>query len=325
MDDYFSLPDWATAEAFPVINESNKLAFCCFHDLDMQRPLYADGAVEMRILLSSCELVLRYEGVDGFEPEKNFSPEAQAIQFLDYSLRRIGKDRYEYTLSCTAGNLAFTFTGAHASVTKICTAAEYIAERVMLYRAHLRTFSPEYLQKNGIPAEEGERYPEASNFFFPFFDEKKSLGILSDKDMPYYAAYELYETLHSDVPQKDKKEKWRLEVGGWRKWFGESRSRYDLLPFFRKYAPSWAQAYAAAEKAYEKGDLAALSRLTMEHLTGNWHAEQGIAVLFFKDILNMSEFCATPQGQEQNERAGRLEREYVRAMLQCAQDELAAD
>lgn len=117
-------------------------------------------------------------------------------------------------------------------------------------------------------------------------------------------------------------------MGGYLRYFRECG--YDLLPLFKKYAPHWAENFSAAQEAYlaaENGDRKKneekLFRITARHLAGSWYPLGGSAALKYSDLLTLSDYSKTPQGQEEEARAEAYEEEFVRALCAAANDRRA--
>ncbi len=310
--EYFVLADGLPEEEFAPLPVRERLPFCSFCDAEISPPQCRNGRVSFTLHLSSCKVRLVFEGAENFVCDADFVrvKRGKTLQFLDCSIQKCG-NAYVYSLTAGAGEAKFTFRSAYAQLRGIVSAAEYITGRLSFWRERLRC----------ARAEGGdEACPDADFFFFPFFDEKQALGSFRKEDMPFYAMWRLHAALSEGEIGGEGEEKGnrRLETGGYLRYFRECG--YDLLPLLQKYAPHWAENYAAAGAAYAAGDLAELARRTAEHLTGRWYARGGAAALAYSDLLSLSEYCNTPQGRREKSRERSYGREFVRALYRAAQE-----
>lgn len=333
---YFT-PEEGLPEEFARLPIRKRLPFCDFHDSEISLPRHRNGRVTFAVYLFSCKVQLIFEGAENFVRDGDFAriKRGTTLQFLGCSIRKQG-DLYEYALlTAGAGEVKFTFRTAHAKLCGIIHAAEFICRRLAGYRDHLRSFSADERERLGLKLpDEKERFPDADYFFFPYFDEMNELGALRSADFPFYALWQLHRALHEgdwgEGFADEKKETWRLIVGGYLRYFRECG--YDLLPLFKKYAPHWAENFSAAQGAYlaaenggcRKENEEKLFRITARHLAGSWHLYGGgAAALKYSDLLTLSGYSKTPQGQEEEARAEAYEEEFVRALCAAANDRRA--
>lgn len=320
---YFN-PEEGLPEEIGLLPIRKKLPFCGFHDCGMTPPRYRNGRVSFTVYLFSCKVRLLFEGAEHFVREDDFArvKRGTALQFLDCSIRKRG-DVYEYSLlAAGAGEAKFTFRTAHAQLRGIIPPAEFLCKRLEGYRERLRSFSADERERPGLP-DEGEQFPDADYFFFPYFDEMNELGALRAADAPFYALWRLHAALQEGDwgdAEEDKAHR-QLVTGGYLRYFRECG--YDLLPLLQKYAPHWAENFAAAREAYpaaESGQTESaeqLFRITARHLAGKWHLYgEGAAAMRYDDLLDLATGKDSPQKQEGRTREEEYEEEFVRAL--CA-------
>lgn len=327
----FFTPAEGLHEEFARLPIRKKLPFCDFHDSEISPPRHRNGRVTFAVHLFSCKVLLVFEGAENFVRDDDFARvrRGTTLQFLDCSVQKQG-ELYEYALTAAgAGEVKFTFRTAHAKLRGIVSAAEFIGRRLAGYREHLRSISADERERLGLklPAEE-ERFPDSDYFFFPYFDEMNELGTLRTADSPFYALWQLHRALREgdwgECSADENKENWHLIVGGYLRYFRECG--YDLLPLLRKYAPHWAENFSAAQEAHlaaaqgQKEEEERLFRITARHLAGKWYPLGGGAALRYADILDLTDYCKTPQGREEEARAEAYEEEFVRALCAAAND-----